>query len=364
MQTKGVFFKNLQETVVSLPESAQENSQLLENPSIQNEPKPLQEINSFGTKQFISGFLEQAKGTALGGAVLVNYVILALTMMGHKFTRDDHKRLETLLLSYWGVRGGAAGLMALTGLKNKAPNATAAYTLTEKNIIRMLAIDCFLRKMPIPFSINSGLQIACSILVVVDQGLSAKALVQEQADPSGFSYPEIKEQYRGKIALIALMTLKEMLFRSIQMGATTYTAGYALADVFKDAVSPVDPSNQQEILMSMALVMSILGALCVFHPVTSQIANQLRSLEINIGLVFLPLVSLMFDYLPQWFSSHSLETGLIALVLVAVLPAILEAIVGIWSYKDKLVAKVESQIACRGSVEEVIEEKGSIRCGN
>ncbi|MBA2709994.1 MAG: hypothetical protein H0U57_05325 [Tatlockia sp.] len=361
MKTKEGFFSlNTQTTLVSLGKSHEENSQLLENPSIQAEHQPIQVADSFDAKQFVKSFLEQAKGTALGGAVLVNHVILALSMMGHKFTADDHKRLETLLLSYWGLRGGAAGMMAITGLKNKAPDATAAYILTEKNVIKMLAIASFLRKMPIPNSFSNTLQIACSILVLMDQGLSAKALVEEKADPSNFSYSEIKDQYQGKNALIALMTLKEMLFRTIQMGATTYTAGYALADVFVDAKSPVDPANQKQILMCIVLAFSILQALCVFHPVSSQIANQIRSIEINIGLVFLPLVSLMFDYLPQWFSNNSLETGVIGCILVGLIPAILEATVSFWAHQDKIAAQDEETLR----VEDLIEENGSIRCGS
>ncbi|MBA2657354.1 MAG: hypothetical protein H0U70_10320 [Tatlockia sp.] len=355
MKTKGFFSQTSPSTVADLN---QENSHLLDNPSIQDEQKLPQLRNLSIVKPYVKSFLEQAKGTALGGAVLVNHVILALTMMGHKFTVDDHKRLEILLLSYWGIRGGAAGVLALSGLKDKAPDATAVYTLTEKNVIKMLAIASFLRKMPLNLSFNSTLQIACSIIVVLDQGLSAKALMLGKPDPSNFSYPEIKNQYQGETFLIALLTLKEMLFKAIQMGATTYTAGYALTDAFVDAVSPIDPINQKQILMGLALAMSIIGALSVLHPLSSQIVNQLRSLEINIGLVFLPLVSLMFDYLPLWFSSHSLETGVIALVLVGVLPAILEIIVSVWSYQDNLTPPDEDEV----SVEAQIEEKRSI-CG-
>jgi hypothetical protein len=363
MQSKNGFFTQKPlSTVVDLTNSSQENSQLLVNPSIQDEPTLIQGNNWSAAKQFTKGFLDQANSTALGGAVLVNYVIIALTMMGHKFTNEDHKHLETLLLSCWGLRGGVAGLLAVTGLKNKAPDAIAVYSLTERNVIKMLAIASFLRKMPITFSINSALQIASAIMVVMDQGLSVKALVEDKADPSGFSYPEIKEKYQGQSAVIALLTAKEIISRFIPMAATTYTAGNALADVFKDADSPVDPANQQQILMILALAMAILAALSVIHPITSQIASQIRFLEINIGLVFLPLVSLMFDYLPQEFTSHSTGIGVIALILVGVLPSIVKAIDSVWSYQDKLEVKVKPQDEIRTTVEDLIEEKKEYRC--
>nr|MBA3535393.1 hypothetical protein [Tatlockia sp.] len=275
MLTKGFFSQKSLSIGVDLPNS-QENSQLLVNPSIQEDQKLSQVVISSEVKQFIKGFLEQARGAVLGGAVIVNYVELALVLMGHKFTINDHRRLETLLFTLWGLRGGAAVVLALTGLKNKAPDATAAYILTEKNVIRMLVNASFLHKMPITFSINSSLQIASSIMVVVDHALSAKALAENQPDPGNFSYPEIKNKYQGQSALIALVTLIEMLFRAIQLGATTYTAGNAIADAFIDAVSPQDPKNQQQILMILALAMSIVGALSVLHPVLNEIATLIR----------------------------------------------------------------------------------------
>ncbi|MBA3536631.1 MAG: hypothetical protein H0T84_08485, partial [Tatlockia sp.] len=127
-------------------------------------------------------------------------------------------------------------------------------------------------------------------------------------------------------------------------------------------VSPQDPKNQQQILMILALAMSIVGALSVLHPVLNEIATLIRYFGINIGLVFLPFVSLMFDYLFQWFSSHSLETGVIALILVGVIPAVLEVMVSFWAYQDKLAVKVQPQNEIKIIVEKEIEEKRSIRC--
>lgn len=292
--------------------------------------------NSFFSSQkkdFTKRFLEQSKGTALGGAVILNHTLLGLSLMGQK---PNHKLLEMVLLSYWALRGGAAVGLELSGLKNKAPDALAFYTLTEKNVIKMLAITSFLRKMPIPFAMNSALQIACSIMVVLDHSLSTKAIIDGKPDPSGGSIPTIKAYYEGydKLAIAAIS--KEMAFKSIQMGATTYTAGYALADVFVDAVSPIDPVNQELILKVLALTMALLGAASVAHPITNEMTNQVRAAQINTGLIFLPLVSLMYDLLPAWFSDHSLGTGLIAMCLVVVIPMILELMVSLWDNQENI----------------------------
>ena len=278
-------------------------------------------------KESMEQFLRQSKGTALGGAVILNHTLLALSMLGQK---PNHKVLETVLLSYWALRGGAALGLELSGLKHKAPDAITFYTLTEKNVIRMLAITSFLRKMPIPFAMNSTLQIAFSAMVVFDQCVSAKALVDGKPDPSGGAIPSIKAYYAEQDMLAIAAIAKEMVFKGIQLGATTYTAGYALADVFVDAVSPVDPANQEVILKILALTMALLGAASVVHPITNEITNQVRAAQINTGLIFLPLVSLMYDLLPVWFSNNSLETGLIALAMVVVIPMLLELMVSLW----------------------------------
>ncbi|MBA2651666.1 MAG: hypothetical protein H0U73_05310 [Tatlockia sp.] len=354
MHTKeglGFFSEKSQSTVVDLINSPQENSQLLVNHSIQDEQQIIQVSNAFDFKQFLKSFLEQFKITAFTGAALVNLDIQAQTLMGHKFTIEDHKHLETFLLSCWGVRGVAAGLVALTGLNHKAPDAIAAFSLTENNVAKMLILANFFHKMPIDSSINSFLQIATSSMVLLDHGRSAQALAQGKADTSNLSYPEIKDRYQGQNAVIALMTLIEGLYRASQMGATSYTAFYTLADFFKDLNSLVDPANQKQILMILTFAMAILGALSVLNPISSQIANQIKSLLMYIGLVFLPLVSLMFDYLPKWLSSHGLEIGLIVLLGV-VIPPMLEALVSIWPDQDKKEAEVNAQDEIKNIMED------------
>jgi hypothetical protein len=265
-----------------------------------------------------------------------------------------------VLIIYWTLRGGAAVGLELSGLKNKAPGAIAFYTLTEKNVIRMLAITSFIRKMPIPFAMNSALQIACAVMIVFDQCLSAKAIVEGKPDPSGGSMPTIKAYYaeHNKLAVAAIG--EAMFFKGLQLGATTYTACFALYDVFVDAVSPVDPANQELILKILALSMAILGAASVLHPITNEVTNQIRAAQINIGLVFLPLVSLMFDLLPVWFSDHSQGVGLIVFGCVVFLPMLLELMVSLvenpaTSHNSEIVQEptVFSSILEENRVEEV-----------
>lgn len=346
MQT---FFKDKEnidpQVVVDVGNSTSEESQLIS-----------QIVNKIGgsekAKQFIKVFLDQAKCTALGGAVAVNHVILALTLMGYKLTVEHHKHLEYLLIGYWGLRGGTAALLELTGLKNKAPDAISVYTLTEKNIIRILAFTSFIRNTHLTISANAAFQLGCAGLLVKDQFCSAKALVEGKTYPSGGHFEKIKDYFEGHQLLTALAVAEEMGSRAIQLGATTYTAGYALADVFVDSVSPIDPANQEQILMSLALVMAILGALSVAHPITTKIANQVRAAEINAGLILLPIVSFLFDFIPN---IDLIAAGAIALVLVVMIPALLEFAVSYWDYQNEMISR-QPVNEMHAAVEEVIDE--------
>lgn len=358
-----------------------ESSYIMINDSlIQNEESTVSQNNtsmlSPAMKKFMKGFLGQSRAAVLGGGVIVNHAAYLLYLMQPKITIADHQRLAIGFAAYCGLRGGAALGLELSGLKNKFDLAIPLYSNTEKNIIRMLVIVSFLRKMPIPTNYNFALQIAFSAMVVMDQGLAAKEFIAHGTDESpGRSIPEIQKRHADRYLLIVADILKEAASRGVQGGVTAYNAFYALADAFVDSTSTVDPTNQQKILIIMALVFAVLAAASVISPTTSKMYELLRETFIDTGLVFLFLLSLIFEYFPDFFSEHSLLTGLIILALVPGIPFFLGLLdkfgkepsvvpVSIFQNKDLATGRNSLPGEMRSQVEEVLIDTAKTQEGS
>lgn len=275
----------------------------------------------------IKSVMETLEITAVGGAALVNYFKSTYDAYGENLSAEDHKILTFALMSYWAIRSIAAALINFKGIKQNYPETLQALQTIEKYAALIMSTTGFLYIIPIPMEIKIPLQITFAALGLTGMGLTLHTRANNSNFPLDPSYQDIKAEFGQSSGKILALTGAAAAFSAIQTGAATYAASNALTDIYVDSELPSDPINQQFILLMISAAAFVAGGSSILHPATIKVKNYLRSAEVNTGLVSLALISLVFDFAPEFFYQNDIAVSTAILVAAVIAPAFINTLV-------------------------------------